>query len=172
MILKSFSPPPRHPDYFASEDTKVILVTWSSELTTINISRGTLREDMWPWKIHSNKNPNKQNWPIQHLKITPRLENWHRDWINTPAGVDLSSFHRGMCVPRARLPLVAGCKSLNYPAGASQDHLRGGRSAEEPVSLQLVRGHIWQRLLLQQAVETTCSGQQRAGGTCNALLQK
>lgn len=108
MILKSFSTPARHPDYFASEDTKVILVTWSSELTTNNISRCTLREDMWPWKIHSNKNPNKQNWPIQHLKITPRLENWHRDWINTPAGVDLSSFHRGMCVPRARLPLVAG----------------------------------------------------------------
>lgn len=74
ITLKKFLPPAPHPDYFLSKDTRVTLVTWSSELTANNISRCTLREDMWPWKIHSNKNPNKQNWPIQHLKITLRLE--------------------------------------------------------------------------------------------------
>lgn len=172
ITLKSFSPPAPHPDYFLSKDTRVTLVTWSSELTANNISRCTLREDMWPWKIHSNKNPNKQNWPIQHLKITLRLE--------TDIGIE--SIHQlvltshpfiGVCVSRGHaLPLVAGCKLPNYPAGASQDHLRGGRSAEEPVSLQLVSGHIWQRLLLQQAAETPCSGQQGAGGTYKALPQK
>ena len=96
----------------------LLLVTWSSELTAKNISRCTLREDLWPWKSHSNKNPNKQNWPTQHLKITSRLK--------TDVGVE--SIHQlvltshpstGVRVSRGHaLPLAAGCKSLNYPAGA------------------------------------------------------
>lgn len=34
---------------------KVILVTWSSELTATNIGRCILRENLGLWKNHSNK---------------------------------------------------------------------------------------------------------------------
>lgn len=146
MPLKSFFPPP-HPSYFVLEDAKVILVTWSSELTANNVSRCILREDLWPWKIHSHK-----------IQIC--------SWCRPHPFI-------GICVsPECALTLVARYKLLNYPAWASQDHLRGGRSAEEPTGHSSLACHIWQHLSLQEAAMTVCSGQQQARGMCKARLQK
>ena len=74
--------------------------------------------------------------------------------------------------PERALTLVARYKLLNYPAWASQDHLRGGRSAEEPIGRSSLACHIWQHLSLREAAMTVCSGQQQARDMCKARLQK
>lgn len=85
----------------------------------------------------------------------------------------LTSFHRVTHVPRACSDSCGGTghKLLNYPAGTSQDQLRGERSAGEPISLQLVSMAHLVTSVPPGDSNNMCSGQQKTRDRLEPLAE-